>query len=132
MAYCFSIRSKKNFFKAVSNALKFNDKNLDLWLLAVYYEFEVNRSPFKARTIFHTALQVNGKDMDFWEAYFLFEIKFLDVIHKRRALLTESECAIEEEVVDDINKEFLSFETKKITNQFNLNIKQSLEKEENM
>ncbi len=69
MAYCFSIRSKKNFFKAVSNALKFNDKNLgfliklDLWLLAVYYEFEVNRSPFKARTIFHTALQVNGKDM---------------------------------------------------------------------
>jgi hypothetical protein len=44
--------------------------------------------------------------------------------------LTESECAIEEEVVDDINKEFLSFETKKFTNQFNLNIKQSLEKEE--
>ncbi len=44
--------------------------------------------------------------------------------------MTESESAIEEEVVDDINKEFLSFETKKITNQFNLNIKQSLEMEE--
>ena len=28
LAFCFSIRSKKNFFKAVSEALRFNDKQL--------------------------------------------------------------------------------------------------------
>ena len=48
--------SKNNFFKAIQNALRFHDQNLEIWLLAVYYELEVNRSPFKARNIFHKAL----------------------------------------------------------------------------
>ncbi len=26
---------------------------LDLWLLAIYYEFEINNNPFKARDLFH-------------------------------------------------------------------------------
>jgi hypothetical protein len=30
--------------------------------LAAYYEFEVNRSPFKARSIFFKALKILGKN----------------------------------------------------------------------
>lgn len=30
--------------------------------MAAYYEFEVNRNPFKARKVFYKALKVNAKE----------------------------------------------------------------------
>jgi len=45
----------------VSAALRFNPYSLDLWLLAAYYESEVNANPFKGRKIFYKALKLNQK-----------------------------------------------------------------------
>jgi hypothetical protein len=35
-----------------------NPYELDLWLLAAYYEFDVLKNPFNARKIFYKALKV--------------------------------------------------------------------------
>jgi hypothetical protein len=59
------------FFKAVSQALAMNWNSLgnycihililkDLWLLAVYYHFEMNNNPFRARKTFLKGLKMNS------------------------------------------------------------------------
>lgn len=40
----------------MSAALRFNPYSIELWLMAIYYEFESNKNPFKARKIFYKAL----------------------------------------------------------------------------
>ena len=35
-----------------------NPYELDLWLMAAYYEFDVLKNPFNARKIFYKALKV--------------------------------------------------------------------------
>jgi len=37
-----------------------NVKSLDIWLLAAYYQFEMNNNPFKARKMFLKALKINS------------------------------------------------------------------------
>ena len=47
------------FFKAVTNALRFNPNHVEFWVAAAFFEFEVCRNPFKARKIFYKALVKN-------------------------------------------------------------------------
>jgi len=53
----------------VSAALRFNPYSLDLWLLAAYYESEVNANPFKGRKIFYKALKLNQKTVVKYDCY---------------------------------------------------------------
>lgn len=51
--------------------------------MAIYFEFEGNNNPFKARKIFYRCLKVNGNNMDVWLEYFKFELKFSELILQR-------------------------------------------------
>lgn len=53
LCFCYKIESKKQFFKVVTNALRFNPYNEDLWIIGATYEFEVAKNPFKARKIYY-------------------------------------------------------------------------------
>jgi U3 small nucleolar RNA-associated protein 6 len=66
LAFCYVVKSRKTFYKALSNAVKFNPFSLELWLSGVYYEFEVNKNPWKARKVYHKALKVNRTNLEFW------------------------------------------------------------------
>jgi U3 small nucleolar RNA-associated protein 6 len=57
--FCYKIKSNKMFYKAVSNAMSMNWHSLDIWLLAVYYQVEMNNNPFRARKIFLKAIKMN-------------------------------------------------------------------------
>ena len=63
--------------------------------MAVYYHFEINKDPFKARKTFLKALKTNNKRKDFWLEYFRFELNFLEMIKKRKNI-----SGVEEEVAD--------------------------------
>lgn len=85
------------FYKAISNAMSMNWNSLDIWLLAVYYQVEMNNNPFKARKIFLKGLKMNPErrvynqffphDKDFWLEYFRFELKFLEIVKKRKEMM---------------------------------------------
>lgn len=80
LCLCYYLRSKKQFFKAATNAVRFNPYSLDLWLAAVYYEMDVMSNPFKARKIFYKAIALNKSSQAFWVEYFQFEVKFLVIV----------------------------------------------------
>lgn len=80
LSFCFVIKSRKVFYKALSHAVKFNPFDLDLWLAGVYYEFEVVSNPWRARKVFHKALKINRKLPQFWIEYFRFEMQFAQKI----------------------------------------------------
>jgi Tfp pilus assembly protein PilF len=73
LAFCHAIKSKKAFYKALTNAVRFNPFSLELWLAGAYYEFEVIKNPWKARKIFHKALKLNKSNIDLWKEYLRFE-----------------------------------------------------------
>jgi len=69
---------------------------IDIWLLAIYYHFEINKDSFKARKTFLKALKTNKKRKDFWLEYFRFELKFLEIIKKRKSVSGVEEVTQEE------------------------------------
>lgn len=72
LAFCYVVKSRKTFYKALSTAVKFNPFDLELWLAGVYYEVEANNNPWKGRKVFHKALKTNRQDRRFWAEYLRF------------------------------------------------------------
>lgn len=91
LAFCFTVKSRKTFYKALSNAVKFNPFSLELWLSGVYYEFEVNKNPWKARKVFHKAIKVNRTNLEFWVEYLRFELMFAQLILERDSHIVKDE-----------------------------------------
>lgn len=81
------IKSRKNFWRVLSKCLKFNSNNLELWKIGIYYEFEINNNPFKARQLFLKGIKSNSKDANFWLAYLQFEAKFIKLVEERDKVL---------------------------------------------
>lgn len=105
--------SRKNFYRVFSNAIRFNAGAVKLWLLGIYYEFEVLRNPFKGRQMFLRALKLNSASAEIWSEYLRFECKFVKLIESRQDIITgeskkkkSSQADIEEE--EDAG--FLAFE----------------------
>lgn len=90
LRFCLQIDSKKNFYRALSNALRFNGQDLSLWEICVYYELEMRKNPFKARKLYMKALRVNNKNLSFWVSYLRFECKFIKMVEKRQELIEEA------------------------------------------
>lgn len=90
LAFCYVVKSRRTFYKALSNAVKFNPFELDLWLSGVYYEVEANNNPWKARKVFHKALKTNRTNRRFWQEYLRFELTFAQIILERQQKLTGS------------------------------------------
>lgn len=103
LRFCVQIQSKKNFWKALSRCLKFNSEDIELWKIGAYYEFEIQRNPFKARQLFHKAIKSNGKSMDTWLAYLEFEAKFVKLVEQRDDFLKGKTSSNKEQ------ENFLSF-----------------------
>lgn len=80
--------SRKNFYRVFSNAIRFNAGSIKLWLVGIYYEFEVLRNPFKGRQLFLRALKLNSASSEIWSEYFRFECKFVKLIESRQEIIT--------------------------------------------
>jgi len=89
LRFCIQSESKKNFYRVVSNALRFNSNNMDMWEVAIYYEMEMRHNPFKSRKMFMKCLRINSKSLDAWLRYLRFECRFIKVIEKRENILEE-------------------------------------------
>lgn len=70
--FCIKTDSKKQFYKALSNALRFIPFSEDLWMIGVQYEIEVGLNLWKARKIFIKALRMNNKKVNLWLKMFKF------------------------------------------------------------
>jgi hypothetical protein len=58
LSFCITIKSKKHFYKALTNALRFLPFEVELWKIGVRYEVEVGRNLWKARKLFYKALKL--------------------------------------------------------------------------
>lgn len=61
LQFCIVSEAKKQFYKALSWALRFLPYSEELWLIGVYYEVEVGHNLWKARKIFIKSLKMNSK-----------------------------------------------------------------------
>ena len=103
--FCLQQDSKKNFYRALSNALRFNVGDLELWEISIYYEMEIRHNPFKGRKLFMSCLRINSKVKEAWISYLRFECKFIKMVENRENLLKEDE----EEAKEDLKKRQESF-----------------------
>lgn len=88
LRFCLQISSKKNFYRAFSNAIRYNSGSLPLWLAGIYFESETNLNPFKGRQLFMRAIKMNSTSQEFWTEYFRYECLFVKIIENREDVLT--------------------------------------------
>ncbi|GIY84756.1 u3 small nucleolar RNA-associated protein 6 homolog [Caerostris darwini] len=67
--------------------LQVHSKNPSLWVMAAKWEMEETRSPENARKIFQRGVLINPLSSHLWREYFRMELMYIDLIHKRRAVL---------------------------------------------
>jgi hypothetical protein len=89
----------------MSNSLRFNATDMDLWEICIYYEFEIRQNPFKSRKMFMKCLRLNNDNLDAWLRYLKFEAKFIKRIEKREELFDHEDGAKADE-----DAGFLTFE----------------------
>lgn len=109
---CIQMASRKNFYRVFSNAIRYNAKSAKLWLIGIYYEFDIVRNPYKARNLFLRALKLNSSSSELWAEYFRFECKFVKLVEERQDLLageTKGESTGLELDTEE-NEGFLAFE----------------------
>lgn len=109
LKFCLQIGSRKNFYRAFSNSIRFNSSSLVIWLIAIYYELEFNSNPFKARQLFIKAIKMNTRMQDMWVEYFRFECKFIKLIEKREEYLEGGAAPVEDEMEIEQDDGFLAF-----------------------
>jgi hypothetical protein len=78
----------------IGNCLANNSLNIDFWKIAAYNEFENNFNSLVARNIFQKCIRINRKNLQAYIEYFIFELKFVEKLMKRKKVLKEG---IEEE-----------------------------------
>lgn len=110
LVFCYKIHSKKQISKVLTQALSTHPNNLQFWLIGIYYEFEIERNPFKARKIFFKALKINGANIEFWREYFAFEARFFQLVSERAKLIRKSQENEEFKKESDKNDDFLGFD----------------------
>lgn len=84
LGFCCATRSKKQFYKALSAALRFNPFELTLWRIGIQYEIEIGLNLWKARKLYIKALKMNPTKVDLWLEMFKFEIHFLSTLSLRQ------------------------------------------------
>ena len=107
---CIQMASRKNFYRVFSNSIRFNSKAVKLWLVAIYYEFDIVRNPYKGRNLFLKALKLNSSSTELWSEYFRFECKFVKLIEERQDLLTGDGKAQKNALPEAEDEGFLAFD----------------------
>jgi len=77
--------------RVLSKALQLHSDCLDLWLLAVYTEFDLKGNLFSSRNIMLQALRTNKYAADYFFEYFKYELAFLKKMKQRKLILQEVE-----------------------------------------
>ena len=77
---CFNILNKE-----IGSCLVNNPKNIDFWKIAAYNEFENNLNTLAARNILQKCIRVNRRVLEANLEYFIFELKFVDKVYRRRS-----------------------------------------------
>ena len=75
--FCITSNAKKQFYKALSSALRFLPLQADLWRIGIQFEIEIGLNLWKARKLYIKALKMNPKKLELWMDMFKFEIYFL-------------------------------------------------------
>jgi hypothetical protein len=86
LAFCIAIKSKKHFYKALTNALRFLPFELELWNIGIRYEVEIGRNLWKARKLFHKGLKLvpsGQKNIDLTKELIKFELEFVEMLESR-------------------------------------------------
>lgn len=116
---CIQLASRKNFYRVFSNAIRFNAKATKLWLIGIYYEFDINRNPFKGRNLFLKALKLNPTSSDLWSEYFRYECRFVKLVEERQDLLTGEGKKTDAKMNSEEDEGFLAFEGEDDTSRMN-------------
>ncbi len=58
LSFCIALKSKKHFYKALTNALRFLPFQLELWKIGIRYEVEIGKNKWKARKLIHKGLKL--------------------------------------------------------------------------
>ena len=73
--------------KTIGQCISNFPNNLDFWKIGAYNEYENNNNALAARNLFLKCLRLNMNNIDAHIDYFIFELKFVEKIIKRRKLL---------------------------------------------
>ncbi|CAK9435662.1 uncharacterized protein LODBEIA_P03890 [Lodderomyces beijingensis] len=84
----------KTVYKIYSRLLQLQPRNIDAWLSAAKYEFEVNGNAKGTRLLFQRGLRLNPESLTLWLSYAQFELTYISKLLARRkvlGLLTEQQ-----------------------------------------
>jgi U3 small nucleolar RNA-associated protein 6 len=73
--------------KEMGHCLSIYPHNLLFWKIAAYNEFEYKNNALVARNYFQKSLRINKTNFEAYLDYFIFELKFIEKIIKRRSFL---------------------------------------------
>ncbi|KAI5950012.1 UTP6 [Candida theae] len=93
----------KVIYKIYSRLLQLQPRNIDAWLSAAKYEFEVNGNAKGTRLLFQRGLRLNPESTTLWLSYAQFELTYISKLLARRkllGLLTETEAEEKKETED--------------------------------
>ncbi|CAI5756398.1 unnamed protein product [Candida verbasci] len=79
----------KIIYKVYSSLLQLQPRNINAWLSACKYEFEINGNAKGTRILFQRALRINPDNLELWLNYCQFELTYVSKILARRKILSK-------------------------------------------
>lgn len=92
----------KIVYKIYSRLLQLQPRNVNAWLSAAKYEFEVNNNAKGSRVLFQRSLRLNPDSSELWINYFQFELTYISKLLTRRKVLG---LITDQQQLDEIDKE---------------------------
>lgn len=99
----------KVIYKIYSKLLQLQPRNVDAWLSAAKYEFEINNNAKGSRVLFQRSLRLNPESLELWLNYFQFELTYISKLLTRRKVLG---LMTETQQLDQLDKEKNEYEEK--------------------
>lgn len=99
----------KVIYKIYSKLLQLQPRNVDAWLSACKYEFEVNNNAKGTRVLFQRSLRLNPDSKELWLNYFQFELTYISKLLTRRKVLG---LITEKQQQDEMEKEVHQYNEK--------------------
>ncbi|GMF99153.1 hypothetical protein B5S33_g3652 [[Candida] boidinii] len=85
--FCKKNGSVKVIYKAYTNLLQLQPRNINAWLSAAKFEFEYNANAKGARNLLQRSLRFNSESLDLWLNYAKFELNYISKLLSRRKIL---------------------------------------------
>lgn len=77
----------KTVYRVYGKMLLMQPRNIDAWLLAAKYEFEVNFNAAGTRELYQRGLRLNPESSELWLSYATFELAYVAKLLARRKVL---------------------------------------------